>query len=182
MSSFLKGRSKRERVMLAMFAVVVVLGGAMKVMASGGSAVAVDDGTPHAPVDATSVPPVVDDPVVDEGEAVEHPKGPGSKRDPFDPNIRVGSGDSTGGTTVPDQPGTEEPSGQVTVQLEDVYPDAQGRLVAQIKLDGTRFRVREGATAADLVTVIQLTERCGTFEQGGGTFALCVGQAIQRAR
>lgn len=181
MTNPLKGRSKRERVMLYALAAVVVLGGAMKVMASGGSAVAVDDGTPHAPVDTTSVPPVVEEPA-DEVPAVVHPKGAGSKRDPFEPRIRVGSGGG-GSTTIPDQTtAPEQPGDTVTVQLEDIYPDDEGQLVAQLKLDGTRFKVREGATAAKLVTVVVLMDRCGTFEQGGDTFALCVGQATERAR
>lgn len=168
--------------MLIAFAAIAVLGGGMKVMASGGgSAVAVDAGTPHAPVDATSVPPTIDEPV--ESEVVEHPQGAGSKRDPFEPRINLASGGDTGSAPPSDgQDGQSGTSTQLTIQLEDVYPGPEGALIALLKLDGTRFRAKVGATAADLVTVVQLTSRCGVFEQGEGSFALCVGQAIERSR
>ena len=183
MSNAWKERSPRERKMLIAFAAIAVLGGGMKVMASGGgSAVAVDAGTPHAPVDATSVPPALDEPV--EADPVVHPKGAGSKRDPFEPRINLASGGGAASTSQdPTGPtGSTGTDTQLTIQLEDVYPGPEGALIALLKLDGTRFRAKVGATAADLVTVVELTSRCGVFEQGEGSFALCVGQAIERSR
>lgn len=190
MSNAWSARNPRERKLIIAFAVVAALGGGMKVMASGGSAVAVDDGTPHAPVDATSMPPVVsEEPEVTdpEAEVEKHPTGPGSRRDPFTPRVSVtsatdGGASTGGGETTTGGKGDTGTDASLTVQLEDVYPDAKGNLVAVLKLDGTRFKAREGVTAADLVTVMQLTDRCGVFEQGEGSFALCVGQAIERTR
>lgn len=186
MSNSWKDRSPRERKMVIGLVAVVVLGGAMKVMASGGGTapVAADPGTSSVPVDTTSVPVTPDEPAVEPG-AVEHPTGPGSRRDPFEPRVHV-AGDSA---AVPGQPSTSTDStgsigtdAQVTIQLEDVYPGPEGALIALLKLDGTRFRTKVGQTAADLVTVAELTSRCGVFEQGEGSFALCVGQAIERTR
>jgi hypothetical protein len=156
---------------------LVVIGGGMRLLASEGSGVVAGDGTPHAPAGVTPVPNA--DPS-DDPKQVEHPRGPGSKRDPFEPVIKVGGGDGDAPASEP----TGEPTSdtEVTIRLDDIYPDSKGRLVALLELDGTKFRAKQGVTAADLVTVVQLTDRCGTFEQGGDRFALCVGQAIERTR
>lgn len=181
-------RTPRERKLVMAFAAVVVLGGGMKVMAAGGAEPVVVESVPLKP--ATAMPATPGEPAVvppDDAPAagdLVHPTGPGSKRDPFEPRVSLtgkasgstGGGGAGGGST------DNAADGSVTITLEDIYPDGEGRLMAILKVDGSRFRSRAGGSVAKLVLVSHLDDRCGVFEHADGTFGLCVGQTIERSR
>ena len=168
-------RTKREKRLVAVFGVVLVLGGGMKVMAAGSDPVPVERSV-SAPV--TSTPPAAEATEDDAAEMqpIVHPTGPGSKRDPFVPLISADGGPRPIGDAAMR---TEDTDRVLKVDLVDIYPEGD-RMVAIVDLNEDRYRGGVGKVVGDVVQILELSDRCAVFEHAGTRFGLCVGQSVER--
>lgn len=174
--SFWAERPKREKRLIIVFGVVVLLAG-MKLMASGSEAPA---SPPPQAAPAPSEPVVTDTgdspPAEQKAKKEKHPKGPGSNRDPFEPLIDVDALTAEESGTTSSGSSTKV----IDVELVDVFED-NGNFVAVIDVDTERYRGKVGKTVGEQVEIMELDDHCGVFATGDDVFRLCVGQSVERS-
>jgi len=169
-------RSKRERILVYTFGAVALLAGA-RVMASGSGS----EATTPEPAAGSALIVTPSEPAVTEDSAPTTYPGNRAKkwkyepsRDPFKPLINV-NGTSTGSVQTPQEPAVNV----LKIDLIDIFVDGS-KMVAMVDVNEKRHRGAVGKTLGGEVEVVELSDRCGVFEQGGSRFGLCVGQSIER--
>lgn len=173
-------RTKRERILVYAFGAVALLAG-VRVMASGsGSDPATDSALPTntAPSITTPIQPDADGDTKELGYPGKRAKTwkYGPSRDPFEPLVSVTA--ETAGTDPNSQSVADLPD-VLKVDLIDIFVDDK-KMVAMVDVNEKRYRGGVGKVLGGEVEVLELSDRCGIFEQGGTRFALCVGQTIER--
>jgi hypothetical protein len=91
---------------------------------------------------------------------------PGSQTSSTSPGTGTGSG------------GAVEPNQGTRVSMVDAPFTDGGRLVANVKVGSTVYKVGAGDTFADSFKVVSLDGSCGNFLFGDNQFSLCAGQEI----
>ena len=100
------------------------------------------------------------------GAPVTRAPEPGSSA----PSAGPGSGSASGGAVEPNK-------GTRVAMLEAPFTDG-GRLVANVKVGSTVYKVGAGDAFANSFKVVSLDGSCGTFLFGDSRFSLCAGQEV----
>ena len=87
------------------------------------------------------------------------------------------SGDSSASSVTSDLDGSDSSVGGHRVSVVDVYQD-KGGPVAQIEVDGTVYKVKEGERFADNFELVAASGQCATILFGDDQFTLCEGEEI----
>lgn len=171
---------KRERVILIVVGVAVVLGVAFMMLGGGSDSAVVD--VSSAPRVAPGTRPTSSPPPVEAGDSFDT----GGAKDPFEPPGGFAVAQSPGGSPGGAQ-GSGSPTPQATggvpgrsrVALLDIYTQG-GTRFASVQVDGEIHNVKQGDTFSSTYRVVTITDSCATFVQGDERFTLCIGQQVYK--
>ncbi|MFN2613370.1 MAG: hypothetical protein ABR552_00950 [Actinomycetota bacterium] len=172
-TDYVKGRSRREQMIIAAGIVLLIAVIGYALVSSGG-------GSNEPESIGPSLKPRTSTPTPTPSGAGTVVGATGEGRNPFEPGI--GSSGAPGGGPPPTPssggPGGPNPSGeQRRVTLIDVFKQGDTPM-ATVSVADKNYTVKKGQTFATNFQVLDITDRCGTFLFGDERFSLCIGQEI----